>query len=366
MSTAPPFFFGEEMRSPPLPPPSLSSSLSSSSSSSSSSSYSSSSLSNLSPSIIITLMVISIVIIVTTCVCLLFRHLHRLRLPLPRCLLLHRHLSTSFSSSSSPPLGASAPPHHHPQDSAAAAVHDDSFIDSLPLFSFSSVTRRSSAAADGDCAVCLCKFKPHDLLRLLPLCCHAFHAECIDTWLQANRTCPLCRSNVHACEADLEALIRSSARINAGDSGGGESFRLEIGSVSRRRSSVDGGVAEARRSYSIGSFDYVVEADSEVAVAGERHRRSVSDKEDGTAYPAAISLDASLAGDVSAGRSWLGEYMDRLSATLSSRTASFRSSRRFFTGSSRRSDVSGVGDWDLEASRVGEEISELFRWVSGV
>lgn len=306
-------------------------------------------------------MVLSLAIIVATCACLLFRHLHRL--PLPRCLLLlhhrHRHLS---SSPPPPPLRASA--------AAAAApppnpdtIRDDSFIDSLPLFSFSSVTRRSSAASDGDCAVCLCKFKPHDLLRLLPLCCHAFHAECIDTWLQTNRTCPLCRSNVHASEADLEALLQSSARIGAGDGGGGGSFRLEIGSVSLRRSSVDGsagGGAEARRSYSIGSFDYVVEADSEVAVAGDRHRRSVSDKEDGAA-------DASLAADVAAGgRSWLGEYMDRLSASLSSRTASFRSSRRFFTGSSRRSDASGVGDWDLEASRVGEEISELFRWVSGV
>lgn len=336
MSTAPPFFLGAEMGSPSPPSPS--------------------SLANLSPSIIITLMVLSVTIIVTTCVCLLFRHLHRL--PLPRCLL-HRH-----SSASSPPLRDSAPsppPHHHPD-----TAHSYSFIDSLPLFSFSSVTRRSSAAADGDCAVCLCKFKPHDLLRLLPLCCHAFHAECIDTWLQTNRTCPLCRSNVHACEADLEALLQASARINAGDGGGAGSFRLEIGSVSRRRSSVDGSGVESRRSYSIGSFDYVVEAESEVAVARDRHRRSVSDKEDGAAHPAVSAVDASLAADVAAGRSWLGEYMDRLSATLSSGTASLRSSRRFFTGSSRRSEVSAVDEWDLEASRVGEEISELFRWVSGV
>ncbi|KAI3407505.1 RING-type domain-containing protein, partial [Psidium guajava] len=302
------------------------------------------------PSIIITLMVLSVTIIVTTCVCLLFRQLQRL--PLPRCLL-HRHLSTS---SSSPTVRAFAPPPPPPPNLDSA--HSDSFIDSLPLFSFSSVTRRSSAAADGDCAVCLCKFKPHDLLRLLPLCCHAFHAECIDTWLQTNRTCPLCRSNVHACEADLEALLQASARINAGDGGGAGSFRLEIGSVSRRRSSVDGGGVESRRSYSIGSFDYVVEAESEVAVAGDhRHGRSVSDKEDGAAQPA----DATLAADVAAGRSWLGEYMDRLSATLSSGTASLRSSRRFFTGSSRRSEVSAVvEEWDLEASRVGEEISELF------
>ncbi|PPD84104.1 hypothetical protein GOBAR_DD18962 [Gossypium barbadense] len=41
---------------------------------------------------------------------------------------------------------------------------------------------------------------------------------------------------------------------------------------------------------------------------------------------------------------------------------------RFFTGSSRRSDIAGVvtADYDVEANRIGEEISEMFRWFSGV
>lgn len=93
------------------------------------------------------------------------------------------------------------------------------------------------------------------------------------------------------------------------------------------------------------------------------YRRSVSDKDETAPQ---LAVDPILAAEVAAGRSWLGDYMDRLSSTLSSRTLSFRSSRRFFSGSSRRSEVAGVADWDLEASRVGEEISELFRWASGV
>ncbi|CAH8390973.1 unnamed protein product [Eruca vesicaria subsp. sativa] len=46
----------------------------------------------------------------------------------------------------------------------------------------------------GDCAICLSPLQPKDQLRHLPLCSHAFHADCISTWLVSNKTCPLCRS----------------------------------------------------------------------------------------------------------------------------------------------------------------------------
>ncbi|XP_015967104.1 RING-H2 finger protein ATL46 [Arachis duranensis] len=47
-----------------------------------------------------------------------------------------------------------------------------------------------------DCAVCLCEFSEKDNLRLLPMCSHAFHISCIDTWLLSNSTCPLCRGTL--------------------------------------------------------------------------------------------------------------------------------------------------------------------------
>ncbi|XVF43025.1 hypothetical protein PTKIN_Ptkin02bG0007300 [Pterospermum kingtungense] len=67
-------------------------------------------------------------------------------------------------------------------------------VESLPLFRFSSLRGHQK---DGlDCAVCLTRFQPNELLRLLPKCKHAFHVECVDTWLDAHSTCPLCRYRV--------------------------------------------------------------------------------------------------------------------------------------------------------------------------
>ena len=325
----------------------------------------SSPLSSLSPSILIIVTVLAVTVIVSLALCFLLRHLNR------RCL---RRFS---SSSAAPSASASATPifsssrRISPEIAHSSSAAATSVIDTLPLFTFSSVTRRSATAA-ADCAVCLSKFHHHDLLRLLPLCCHAFHAECIDTWLQSNLSCPLCRSPIAAAESDLAKILRPPSSA----AGSSDSFRLELGNISRR--GAEGAAAPAARidsrsrSYSIGSFDYLVDDESEVAFSHARRRSEDDAKE----FPAAEAQnpanhnEASLAGEVAGVRSWLKDYMDRFSASISSRTASFRSSGRFFSGggSSRRSDVVPVvaAEYDLEGNRIGEEISEMFRWLSGV
>ncbi|WOG96839.1 hypothetical protein DCAR_0416176 [Daucus carota subsp. sativus] len=68
---------------------------------------------------------------------------------------------------------------------------DQSFIDNLPIFCYKSVI---GVKDPFDCAVCLCEFEGEDKLRLLPKCSHAFHMDCVDTWLLSHSTCPLCRS----------------------------------------------------------------------------------------------------------------------------------------------------------------------------
>ncbi|KAJ6320635.1 hypothetical protein OIU78_015925 [Salix suchowensis] len=321
---------------------------------------------NLNSSILIIILILSITLLVSVSLCFLLRVLNR------RCL---SHLSPSRTTATATTTTAFSSSNRHSGNNnhrVSPETSEPSIADSLPLFSFSSIKRRSSsspAISGGDCAVCLSKFEPDDLLRLLPLCCHAFHAHCIDTWVNSNQSCPLCRSPIHISESDLAKAISEC------DGRGGDSFRLEIGSISRREHSAPNSASslsasaasipagDHRSSYSVGSFDYVVEEESEVTIS-QSHRRSMS-KESGGGGPT-LAEQQILAEEVAATRgSWLREYVDRLSTSLSSRTASFRGSGRFFTGSSRRSELTGVGDYDLEANRVGEEISELFRWFSG-
>ncbi|XP_015081054.1 RING-H2 finger protein ATL43 [Solanum pennellii] len=71
---------------------------------------------------------------------------------------------------------------------------DRTVIESLPVFRFGSL--RGQKAEGLECAVCLNKFESTEILRLLPKCKHAFHIECVDTWLDAHSTCPLCRYQV--------------------------------------------------------------------------------------------------------------------------------------------------------------------------
>ncbi|KAK3003820.1 hypothetical protein RJ639_017906, partial [Escallonia herrerae] len=150
-------------------------------------------------------------------------------------------------------------------------------------------------------------------------------------------------ATVHPTEADVlnKLVSESEARIL------GNSFRIEIGSVSQRRAPLEFGW----RSYSLSSFNYIVDEGRvhtpPMSVGLDRkglHRSLVSQLEP----PGEI-----LAAEVAGGQSWLRDYVDRISAiSFSSRAMSFRISGKFFTGSSRRSEnaVVATGE-DVEANR---------------
>lgn len=173
---------------------------------------------------------------------------------------------------------------------------DQAFIDALPVFLYKEI---KGLKEPFDCAVCLCEFSELDNLRLLPLCSHAFHIDCIDTWLLSNSTCPLCRGTLFTPGFSMENPIfdfddsridedgfSGSIRIGVscgqkpGDSDevAGEKRMLPVRLGKFRSTNVEAKtdtneVAEpsnsnldARRCYSMGSFQYVVD-DSELQVA---------------------------------------------------------------------------------------------------
>ncbi|KAL3818645.1 hypothetical protein ACJIZ3_004550 [Penstemon smallii] len=134
---------------------------------------------------------------------------------------------------------------------------DQALIDTLPIFYYKEIMGLKEPF---DCAVCLCEFTDWDKLKLLPNCSHAFHIQCIETWLLSNSTCPLCRSLI-----DFETLrVNESFADNCGPSPTricsvqlGKLRKLneglDIEEVSTSTSSID-----ARRCFSMGAFEYIV------------------------------------------------------------------------------------------------------------
>jgi Ring finger domain len=67
-----------------------------------------------------------------------------------------------------------------------------------------------------DCSVCLSEFTDGEDVRLLPKCTHAFHVQCIDTWLKSHSNCPLCRASI--IPTQQEDTKESETVVNVSDS----------------------------------------------------------------------------------------------------------------------------------------------------
>lgn len=70
-----------------------------------------------------------------------------------------------------------------------------SFRQQLPVATFDD--KFVSTCQDSKCSVCLADYQIEEKLRVLPLCNHAFHVQCIDEWLSKNVTCPMCRTSLN-------------------------------------------------------------------------------------------------------------------------------------------------------------------------
>ncbi|XP_010412874.1 PREDICTED: RING-H2 finger protein ATL38-like [Camelina sativa] len=84
---------------------------------------------------------------------------------------------------------------------------DEAIINSFPTFLYSEVKERRIGIGGVECAVCLCEFEDDETLRLIPSCCHVFHADCVNAWLSDHSTCPLCRVDLFFQPGERSVLI---------------------------------------------------------------------------------------------------------------------------------------------------------------
>ncbi|XAR50154.1 hypothetical protein NMG60_11004408 [Bertholletia excelsa] len=156
---------------------------------------------------------------------------------------------------------------------------DQALIDALPVFFYKDIMGLKDPF---DCAVCLCEFSGQDRLRLLPKCSHAFHINCIGTWLLTNSTCPLCRSTIVSSGEESSvpgqptgfSMEESSFSIGESSFSGRENtsgrrvlpvmlgkFRTLNGGRENGEEGEGEGTScklDARRCYSLGSYQYMV------------------------------------------------------------------------------------------------------------
>lgn len=76
----------------------------------------------------------------------------------------------------------------------------ESMKERLQVVEYNRLLERSGGRRDGDdlqCAVCLDGVGEKQEVRELGNCCHVFHKECIDSWMdKGHGSCPLCRSKL--------------------------------------------------------------------------------------------------------------------------------------------------------------------------
>jgi hypothetical protein len=156
---------------------------------------------------------------------------------------------------------------------------DPDVVAALPVVKYRRA-RSASSSGELECAVCLAEFAPGERLKQLPSCAHAFHVDCIDTWLDHNVSCPLCRTVVTIGAIPLsrdeyEASCRELMQLGGGDRRISAAARMGFGSSCRFPATKSGASAQEppiTRSFSMDCF---------IGDMGRKPRKEPSDSEAG-------------------------------------------------------------------------------------
>jgi hypothetical protein len=73
-------------------------------------------------------------------------------------------------------------------------------------------------SVDLKCEICHDNINETDILRMVNVCNHSFHQECVDSWFENNKICPYCRGNVIEevdINADMDVNMDANVDVNA-------------------------------------------------------------------------------------------------------------------------------------------------------
>ncbi|KAF3444676.1 hypothetical protein FNV43_RR14369 [Rhamnella rubrinervis] len=111
-------------------------------------------------------------------------------------------------------------------------------LEKLPSYEYVTKDENRASSPMVECAVCLETFKMGEKCRLLPLCNHSFHAQCVDEWLLRTPICPICRTladsrksgggggDESGCFSDVSIELRGSQTSTTASSYVGESSQF--------------------------------------------------------------------------------------------------------------------------------------------
>ncbi|PKU65445.1 RING-H2 finger protein ATL28 [Dendrobium catenatum] len=68
---------------------------------------------------------------------------------------------------------------------------DPAIISLFPMLRHHKAMKLVEGRRVTECAVCLMDFADNDIVRLLTMCGHVFHPDCINLWLFLNKICPV-------------------------------------------------------------------------------------------------------------------------------------------------------------------------------
>ncbi|XP_068667750.1 RING-H2 finger protein ATL66-like [Aristolochia californica] len=102
--------------------------------------------------------------------------------------------------------GPLADGHHHATN--IPPLHQRTGLDPAAISSIPVLLHVTSPADDVQCSICLSNFVEGEKVKVLPLCHHTFHPECVDKWLRTHSSCPLCRAALGDSDPDrINAVV---------------------------------------------------------------------------------------------------------------------------------------------------------------